>query len=70
MDRALRNVVAFCDVAIEDAARMASTTPAEVLGLTDRKGLIAPGRDADVVVLDQDLSLAGVLVRGTWARRW
>jgi N-acetylglucosamine-6-phosphate deacetylase len=70
MDRALRNVMAFCDVGIEEAARMASTTPAEVLGITDRKGVLAPGRDADVAILDPDLSIAGVLVRGAWARRW
>jgi N-acetylglucosamine-6-phosphate deacetylase len=70
MDRALRNVVAFAGVAVEDAARMASTTPAEVLGVADRKGSIAPGCDADIVILDPDLSLAGVLVRGGWVRRW
>jgi N-acetylglucosamine-6-phosphate deacetylase len=70
MDRALRNVVAFCDVDIEAAARMASTTPAQLLGIDDRKGIVAPGRDADLVVLDPDLTLAGVLIRGAWARRW
>jgi N-acetylglucosamine-6-phosphate deacetylase len=64
MDRALANVVAFCGVSVPDAARMASTTGAQLLGITDRKGVIAPGRDADLVVLDPDLSLRGVLVRG------
>jgi N-acetylglucosamine-6-phosphate deacetylase len=70
MDRALRNVVAFCGVGVEEAAMMASTTPAELLGIAHRKGVLAPGRDADVVVLDPDLALAGVLVRGAWVRRW
>jgi N-acetylglucosamine-6-phosphate deacetylase len=69
MDRALRNAVAFCGVAVEAAARMAATTPAELLGISDRKGLVAPGRDADLAILEPDLSLAGVLVRGAWARR-
>jgi N-acetylglucosamine-6-phosphate deacetylase len=71
MDRALRNAVAFCDVSVEDAARMASTTPAELLGITARKGVLAPGRDADVAILDADadLSLVGVLARGSWVRR-
>jgi N-acetylglucosamine-6-phosphate deacetylase len=69
MDRALANVVAFCGVSVPDAARMASTTAAELLGITDRKGIVAAGRDADLVVLDPDLSLRGVLVRGEWARR-
>jgi N-acetylglucosamine-6-phosphate deacetylase len=69
MDRALANLVAFCGTSVPDAARMASTTAAEVLGITDRKGVVAAGRDADLVVLDPDLSLRGVLVRGEWARR-
>jgi N-acetylglucosamine-6-phosphate deacetylase len=70
LDRALRNMVAFGGGDIEEAARMVSTTPAELLGIADRKGVLAAGRDADVVILEPDLSIAGVLVRGAWARRW
>jgi N-acetylglucosamine-6-phosphate deacetylase len=66
MARALRNAVELCGVAVDEAARMASTTPAELLGIADRKGLLAAGRDADVAILDPDLSLAGVLARGAW----
>ncbi|MBB4661311.1 N-acetylglucosamine-6-phosphate deacetylase [Conexibacter arvalis] len=68
MEGALRNAVAFCGVPVEQAARMAATTPAQLLGIADRKGSIAPGRDADLVVLGDDLALAGVLARGVWAR--
>jgi N-acetylglucosamine-6-phosphate deacetylase len=69
MDQAVRNVVAFCDVTVEQAARMAATTPAELLGIADRRGAIEPGLDADLVVLEPDLSLVGVLACGAWARR-
>jgi N-acetylglucosamine-6-phosphate deacetylase len=69
MDRALRNVVAFTGVSIPEAAAMAATTPARLLGIDDRKGSIAEGLDADLVILeDGDLELAGVLVRGTPVR--
>ncbi|ADB54046.1 N-acetylglucosamine-6-phosphate deacetylase [Conexibacter woesei] len=68
MDRALRNAVVFCDVSVADAARMAATTPAELLGIADRKGSVAPGRDADLAILEPDLSLAGVMARGAWVR--
>lgn len=66
MDAAVRNAVRFGEATVADAARMAATTPAELLGIEATKGSIAPGRDADLVVLDDDLSLHRVLVRGSW----
>ena len=68
MGRALRNAVEPCAVTVEDAARMASTTPAELLGIADRKGLLAAGRDADVAILDPDRDRAGCADGGA-ARR-
>ncbi len=44
----------------EDAFRMASTTPAEMLGL--KKGKIAPGYDAEMLVMDENYALKRVLV--------
>ena len=65
MDAAVRNVVGAAGVALEDAVRAASTTPADLLGLTDR-GRIEPGARADLVVLDgDDLSVVRTLVSGT-----
>jgi N-acetylglucosamine-6-phosphate deacetylase len=64
MDAALRNVVRFAGVSVPEASAMASTTPARLLGVADRKGAIAPGRDADLVVLDADLRVNAVWARG------
>jgi N-acetylglucosamine-6-phosphate deacetylase len=50
MERAVSNVVNHAGIAIPDAVRAASTTPAELLGLHDR-GAIVPGRRADLVGL-------------------
>jgi N-acetylglucosamine-6-phosphate deacetylase len=69
MERALAVLVRHCGVSVPDAAAMASTTPATLLGIEDRKGSIAAERDADLVILDPDLALIGVLVRGVWARQ-
>jgi N-acetylglucosamine-6-phosphate deacetylase len=51
LDRAVRNMVQWGGVGIADACRMASEVPARLLGL-EGKGRIAPGRDADLVLLD------------------
>jgi N-acetylglucosamine-6-phosphate deacetylase len=62
MDVAFRNAVA-AGLSLLDAATMSSTTPARLLGLTDR-GALAPGLRADVVVLSPDLDLKQVLRAG------
>jgi N-acetylglucosamine-6-phosphate deacetylase len=60
MGEALRNVLAFTDCTLPEAARMVSTTPARLLGEGRRKGRITPGYDADVAVLAPDLSVEAV----------
>jgi len=64
MDHIVRNVVSWQAADIAGAARMASTSPARVLRLDDRKGRIAPGYDADLVALDNDLNVAMTWVQG------
>src|SRR5262249_23303483 len=66
MDQAVRNAVTFGGARGAGAARGAATTRAERLARGARRGSIAPGRDAALVVLDEDLALAGVLARGAW----
>ena len=63
LDRAVRNMVALANMTWADAIRMATLTPAQITGLDGRKGRIAPGMDADLVVLDEQ-----GFVRCTWAR--
>ena len=51
-------------VSIVDASRMASGTPATVLGRYDQLGSLAPGKRADLVLLDDKLTVTGVLRGG------
>ena len=64
VDAIVRNVVEWGVARLSDAVRMASTTPARVLGLSDRKGRIAPGYGADMVALDKRLQVAMTWVAG------
>lgn len=63
MDQAVRNMVAWADVAPVEALRMATEVPARVLGRTDI-GQIAVGATADLVVLDEGLQVMATIVGG------
>jgi N-acetylglucosamine-6-phosphate deacetylase len=63
LDRALRYVVAL-GVPFADAVKMVTIQPARRLGLAGKKGILAPGCDADLVVLTPDLRVEGVMTRG------
>jgi N-acetylglucosamine-6-phosphate deacetylase len=45
---------------------MASTNPARLLGLAERKGAVAVGRDADLVVLSERLAVVATMIAGQW----
>ncbi|GAB3152645.1 N-acetylglucosamine-6-phosphate deacetylase [Microbispora hainanensis] len=68
MDVAFRRTVREVGRSLVDAALMASLTPARVLGLDGEIGSITVGKYADLVVLDDDLGLGGVMKRGVWIR--
>lgn len=52
-DRLLETMLALTPATIPQAVRMLSLTPAEILGIADRKGRIAEGWDADLVLFDR-----------------
>jgi N-acetylglucosamine-6-phosphate deacetylase len=66
MDRAVRNTVRVAGIGLGEAVAAASRTPAALLGLEDR-GVIAPGRRADLVALDAELAAEKVWIGGTVA---
>jgi N-acetylglucosamine-6-phosphate deacetylase len=51
-------------VPLTDAVYMASTTPAEAMGLGGTKGKLVAGYDADLAVLDQTLQPVATWVEG------
>ena len=60
----VRNMASWGIVTAEQAIRMATEVPARSCGIDDRCGQILPGRDADLVVLDQGLNLVETYVGG------
>lgn len=62
LDRAVRHMVSL-GVPLREAVQMATLNPARRLGLAN-KGRLAPGADADLVLLSEDLAIAGVVSGG------
>jgi N-acetylglucosamine-6-phosphate deacetylase len=63
MDEVIRRAQGFLGLSLEETIRMATRTPAQALGL-DRVGQIAPGAEADLVVLGADGVVEETLVAG------
>jgi N-acetylglucosamine-6-phosphate deacetylase len=67
LDRAIRNVMTFAGWKLQQAVRLATLNPAQRLGITDQRGLLAPGRRADLVVLTPAGEVAHTLIGGEMA---
>jgi N-acetylglucosamine-6-phosphate deacetylase len=65
MAMAVRNAVRLAQLALEDALRAASLTPARFLGLDKERGTLAAGARADLVALSDDLNVVGTWVAGS-----
>ncbi|MER7000218.1 N-acetylglucosamine-6-phosphate deacetylase [Streptomyces sp. NPDC000410] len=66
LDTAFRRAATVDRLPVEDIVRAISANPARLLGVYDRVGSLEPGKDADLVVLDADFTLKGVLRKGAW----
>lgn len=64
MDRLIRTMVQKADIPLADAARMASETPARIMGISDHKGSLSKGKDADIIAMDSSLNVQGVWAMG------
>ncbi|NLG85584.1 MAG: N-acetylglucosamine-6-phosphate deacetylase [Firmicutes bacterium] len=60
----VRNMVRLAEVPILDAVKMMTITPARILGISNRKGVLAPGMDADLVVFGDDFEIVLTMVEG------
>lgn len=63
-DRLVRTLVQQAEVPLADAVRMASETPAHIMGVHRRKGILARGKDADILILDDKLKVRCVWQMG------
>lgn len=64
MDTLVQVMVKKANIPLADAVRMASETPARIIGISDQKGSLQKGKDADIVILDKDINVRCVFSKG------
>ena len=60
----VRNTVNLAGVSLQDAVKMATLTPATILKIDNAKGSIDTGKDADIVVFDEEINVRMTIVEG------
>ncbi|NLS76066.1 MAG: amidohydrolase family protein, partial [Chloroflexi bacterium] len=62
--RMLRNVLKLTDVPFLEVVNMATSVPAKIVHVDDRKGKLVPGMDADITMFDDEIAFAMTMVGG------
>ena len=63
-DRLVRTMVNIAEISLLDAVTMMSATPARIIGVSQNKGSLAKGLDADVLVFDEKIQNLLTMIRG------
>lgn len=63
-DRLVRTMVKSAAVPLPEAIQMITSTPARILGVADKKGSLIPGKDADIVLFDNDINIRMTIIKG------
>lgn len=64
MEGALKNMMRFCDLTLEEALPMLTRAPARSIGVYPRKGSLAVGADADVILWNEERGVQATLIGG------
>jgi N-acetylglucosamine-6-phosphate deacetylase len=63
-DRLVRTLVQQAEIPLLDAVRMLTMTPASILGMDDKKGSLIPGKDADIILFNENIDIQMTIVGG------
>jgi N-acetylglucosamine-6-phosphate deacetylase len=64
LNHCVANMVHLAGCSLQEAVTMATLNPATIIGAQDRKGSLAPGKDADLVVIDKEFEVYMTMVKG------
>jgi N-acetylglucosamine-6-phosphate deacetylase len=63
-DRLVRTMVNMAEIPLLQAVQMATLTPATIMKIADKKGSLAIGKDADVIIFDEHINVAITIIKG------
>jgi N-acetylglucosamine-6-phosphate deacetylase len=63
-DRLVRTMITIGEVPLFDAIKMITSTPARISGVSDTKGSLEKGKDADIVIFDSDIHIKMTMIKG------
>jgi len=63
-DRLVRNMINLAEVSLIDAVKMATIVPARIIGVDKQKGSIVQGKDADIIIFDEDINIERTIIGG------
>jgi N-acetylglucosamine-6-phosphate deacetylase len=64
-DRLVWTMINMANVPVTDAVKMMSYNPARIMNVADRKGSLTVGKDADIVIFDEDINIRSTIVKGS-----
>lgn len=65
LNKGVYNLLANTDLAVYEAVNCASLNPATALGIADNKGSIEIGKDADIIIADQEFNINKTIIGGS-----
>jgi N-acetylglucosamine-6-phosphate deacetylase len=63
-DRLVRNMINLAGIPLTDAVQMITSTPARIMGVSNKKGSLARGKDADIVIFDDNINIQATIIKG------
>jgi N-acetylglucosamine-6-phosphate deacetylase len=63
-DRLVRTMIKIAEIPIIEAVRMMTLTPARIMKIDKNKGSIAVGKDADILIFDEDINIQSTIIGG------
>jgi N-acetylglucosamine-6-phosphate deacetylase len=63
-DRLVHNMISLAGVPLHEAVKMMSATPAAIMGIGNKKGSLSPGKDADILIFDEEINIDATIING------